>query len=131
MFGAEEFKGMKPTAYFITVGRGGIHDEVALADALSAGELAGAGLDVWVQGPPPLDHPLLKFDNVLASPHTAAITHENARRASAGAALQLQQIFRGEYPPRCVNPVVWPDFRKRFETILGREHRSVGERSQP
>jgi D-3-phosphoglycerate dehydrogenase len=129
MFSAVEFKRMKPSAYFITVGRGGIHDEAALADALSAGELAGAGLDVWLQEPPPIDHPLLKFDNVLASPHTAAITHESARNASAGAAHQLRQIFRGEHPLRCVNPVVWPDFTKRYETILGRGHPSVGERS--
>ncbi len=119
MFGAAEFEQMKESAYFVTIGRGGIHDEDALADALGAGELAGAGLDVWMQEPPPIDHPLLKFDNVLATPHIAAVTDESARTSLTGAAQQWRQIFRGEFPPRCINPVVWPKFAERFEAILG------------
>ncbi len=67
---------MKPTAYFINTARGGIHDEVALAEALENGKLAGAGLDVWENEPPDLAHPLLAMDNVIASPHTAGVTHE-------------------------------------------------------
>jgi D-3-phosphoglycerate dehydrogenase len=120
MFGQSEFARMKPGAYFITIGRGGIHDEDALADALRAGQLAGAGLDVWMQKPPPIDHPLLKFDNVLASPHIAALTHQSAQKAMRGAANQWRQILNGEFPPRCVNPKVWPKFTERFETIMGR-----------
>jgi D-3-phosphoglycerate dehydrogenase len=111
---------MKPSAYFITIGRGGIHDEDALARALSAGEVAGAGLDVWMQEPPPHDHPLLGFENVLASPHIAALTHESAQKAMTGAAAQWRQILNGEFPPRCVNPTVWPQYAKRFEAIMGR-----------
>ncbi len=119
MFGMAEFQRMKPNAYFITIGRGGIHDEDALAQALEAGELAGAGLDVWMQEPPPVDHPLLKFENVLASPHIAAVTDESARKAMTGAAEQWRQIFKGEFPPRCVNPAVWPKFAERFESVMG------------
>jgi len=120
MFGAAEFARMKPSAYFITIGRGGIHDEDALARALQAGQLAGAGLDVWRQEPPPIDHPLLAFDNVLASPHIAALTQQSAQKAMKGAAIQWRQILNGEFPPRCVNPNVWPKFAERFEAIMGR-----------
>lgn len=50
---------MQPHAYFITTARGGIHDEAALAEALAAKRVAGAGLDVWEDEPTPSDHPLL------------------------------------------------------------------------
>jgi len=120
MFGAEAFARMKPTAYFITIGRGGIHDEAALAGALSEGQLAGAGLDVWIEEPPPLDHPLLKFDNVFASPHIAAITPESALKAMTEAGHQWRLILSGRRPPRLANPDAWPAFRERYERIMGR-----------
>src|ERR1700727_3029523 len=74
MIGAREFELMQRHAYFITTARGFIHDEVALAEALRNKLIAGAGLDVWAKEPPPPDHPLLQFDNVLASPQTAGVT---------------------------------------------------------
>lgn len=120
MFGREAFAKMKPTAYFITIGRGGIHDEAALAEALEAGELAGAGLDVWIEEPPPLDHPLLKFDNVFASPHIAAITPESALKSMTAAAEQWRTILAGGRPPRLANPEAWPAYRERYERIMGR-----------
>ncbi len=119
MFGAAEFARMKPSAYFVTIGRGGIHDEDALARALEAGQLAGAGLDVWMQEPPPIDHPLLKFENVLASPHIAAVTEESAQKAMTGAAAQWREILSGKVPTRFVNPTVWPKYAERFEAIMG------------
>src|SRR6185295_470931 len=66
MIGAREFALMQPHAFFITTARGFIHDEAALEDALRHRRIAGAGLDVWAKEPPPPDHPLLQFDNVLA-----------------------------------------------------------------
>lgn len=119
MFNQAEFKAMKPTAYFVTIGRGGIHNEDALARALKEGELAGAGLDVWNQEPPPINHPLLKFENVLASPHIAAVTEESAQKAMTGAAEQWRAILAGKYPSRCKNPEVWPHYKKRFKAIMG------------
>ncbi|NKB58485.1 MAG: 3-phosphoglycerate dehydrogenase [Alphaproteobacteria bacterium] len=119
MFSTEAFARMKPTAYFVTIGRGGIHDEDALAKALTANELAGAGLDVWIEEPPPLGHPLLEFDNVLASPHIAAITPESALKGMTAAGEQWRTIFSGGKPPRLVNTEAWPAYRERFERIMG------------
>ena len=76
MIGARQFALMQPHAFFITTARGFIHDEAALFDALRDKRIAGAGLDVWDKEPPPPEHPLLQFDNVLASPHTAGVTKE-------------------------------------------------------
>ena len=120
LFGADAFARMKPSAYFVTIGRGGIHDEDALAKALTAGELAGAGLDVWIEEPPPLDHPLLKFDNVFASPHIAAITPESALKAMTAAAEQWRTVLSGGRPPRLANPEVWSAYKARYERIMGR-----------
>jgi D-3-phosphoglycerate dehydrogenase len=119
LFGAEAFARMKQAAYFVTIGRGGIHDEDALASALTANELAGAGLDVWMEEPPPLGHPLLDFDNVLASPHIAAITPESALKGMTAAAEQWQMILSGRRPPRLVNHEVWPVYAERFRRIMG------------
>ena len=119
MIGAREYALMKPSAYFITTARGGIHDEAALAEALGAKRLAGAGLDVWAKEPPSPDHPLLRFENVLASPHTAGVTHESRREMGRFAAEQMLDILDGKRPPRLVNPEVWPRYRERFEAILG------------
>src|SRR5438477_10166341 len=68
MIGAREFALMQPHAFFVTTARGFIHDEEALYDVLKEKRIAGAGLDVWDKEPPPPEHPLLQFDNVLARP---------------------------------------------------------------
>jgi D-3-phosphoglycerate dehydrogenase / 2-oxoglutarate reductase len=119
MIGAREYALMKPSAYFITTARGGIHDEAALAEALAAKRLAGAGLDVWAKEPPEPDHPLLRFENVLASPHTAGVTHESRHNMGRFAAEQMLDILDGKRPPRLINPEVWPRYRERFARILG------------
>src|SRR3981081_4534972 len=74
MIGAREFAAMQRHSYFITTARGFIHDEAALVEALRNRLIAGAGLDVWANEPPPPDHPLLQLDNVLASPPPAGAT---------------------------------------------------------
>jgi D-3-phosphoglycerate dehydrogenase len=120
MMGAEQFAQMKPEAYFITTARGGIHDETALYEALIAGRIAGAGLDVWDSEPPALDHPLLQLDNVIVSPHTAGVTHEARRQVAIDGAEQWRTIARGEYPPRLLNPEVWPQYVMHYREIMGR-----------
>jgi D-3-phosphoglycerate dehydrogenase len=119
MIGAREFGLMQPHAYFITTARGFIHDERALADALRSKAIAGAGVDVWDKEPPPADHPLLAFDNVIASPHTAGVTREARANMGKIAAEQLIMALDGKRPPRMVNPQVWPLYAKRFEETFG------------
>jgi D-3-phosphoglycerate dehydrogenase / 2-oxoglutarate reductase len=119
MIDAAAFARMKRGAIFISTARGGIHDEAALVQALQSGHLAGAGLDVWDQEPPPLDHPLLAMDNVYATFHTAGVTHEARRNVAAIAADQIVGVLAGERPPRLVNPEVWPAYEQRRARILG------------
>jgi phosphoglycerate dehydrogenase-like enzyme len=89
---------MKPTAYFVNVGRGGSVDEAALAEALAARRIAGAAIDVFAEEPPPAGHPFYDLDNVIVSPHVsgflpsyddrcAELFAENLRRYLAGAPL--------------------------------------------
>ncbi len=73
MLGAKEFALMKPTAYLINVSRGGVVDEAALCDALKSKVIAGAGLDVFEKEPLPKESPLTTLDNVICTPHSAAI----------------------------------------------------------
>jgi D-3-phosphoglycerate dehydrogenase / 2-oxoglutarate reductase len=119
MVGAREYALMQPHAYFITTARGGIHDEAALAVALTEGRIAGAGLDVWEDEPPPSEHPLLHFDNVLVSPHTAGITRQSRYNIAKIAAEQMIDILDGKRPPRLLNPEVWPAYQDRFHRVLG------------
>jgi D-3-phosphoglycerate dehydrogenase len=119
MIGAREFARMQPHAYFITTARGFIHDEAALVEALRNKLIAGAGLDVWAKEPPPTDHPLLQFDNVLASPHTAGVTKEARENMGRIAAEQILDALDGKRPPRIVNSEVWPDYAKRFQRAFG------------
>jgi D-3-phosphoglycerate dehydrogenase len=119
MIGAEQFALMRPTAFFITTSRGFIHDEEALAEALRSKQLAGAGLDVWGKEPPPTDHPLLQFDNVLVTPHMAGVTREARINMGRIAALQLIDALDGKRPLRIVNPQVWPAYARRFEEAFG------------
>jgi D-3-phosphoglycerate dehydrogenase len=119
MIGAKQFALMQKHAYFVTTARGFIHDERALAEALRSKTIAGAGLDVFDKEPPPPDHPLLQFDNVLVSPHTAGVTHEARQNMGKIAAEQVLGAFDGKRPPRIINPEVWPDYAKRFEKAFG------------
>jgi D-3-phosphoglycerate dehydrogenase / 2-oxoglutarate reductase len=119
MIGAREFALMQKHAYFITTARGFIHDEDALVEALREKRIAGAGLDVWSKEPPPPEHPLLQFDNVLASPHTAGVTTEARENMGRIAAEQMLDALDGKRPPRIINPEVWPDYVRRFETTFG------------
>lgn len=80
---------MKKGARVINCARGGIINEEALAEALKSGHLAGAALDVFVQEPPPADHPLLKLANVVVTPHLGASTHE----AQLSVALEAAQLL--------------------------------------
>ena len=119
MMSTEQFAKMRKGAIFVTTARGFIHDEDALAAALKSGHLAAAGMDVWEDEPPPSTHPLMKFDNVVVSPHTAGGTGEARENMSRFAAEQVLEILDGKKPPRLINPEVWPAYRERFARIMG------------
>lgn len=119
MVGEDALALMQPHAYLISTARGGIHDEQAVERALRAGRLRGAGLDVWDDEPPPLDHPLLALDTVIASPHTAGVTEESRRNMSLICAEQWLAIWRGERPERLLNPDAWPHYQVRYTERFG------------
>lgn len=87
---------MKPTAYLIVVSRGGIVEEDALAAALQAGRLAGAGLDVTEVEPLPADSPLWDAPNLLITPHTAGDSTEKEQRCVEILRENLRRYARGE-----------------------------------
>jgi D-3-phosphoglycerate dehydrogenase len=96
MFNAARLQRMKPTAYLINTARGGIIDEPALYDALSSGKLAGAGLDVFEQEPPPLGHSLFALPNVIMAPHVAGVTREAVDRMSEQTARNILSALDGQ-----------------------------------
>jgi D-3-phosphoglycerate dehydrogenase len=96
MFNAARLKRMKPTAYLINTARGGIVEEAALYDALKSGKLAGAGLDVFEQEPPPLGHSLFELPNVIIAPHVAGVTREAVDRMSEQTARNILSVLDGE-----------------------------------
>ncbi len=120
MIDAAAFARMPDGAIFVTTARGGIHDEKALYAELASGRLGGAGLDVWDREPPPLDHPLFTLANVVATFHTAGVTHECRRNMASIAAEQILGLLRGEKPPRLINPSVWPRFLARQAELFER-----------
>lgn len=121
MIDDDAFELMKPGAIFIMTARGGICDEAALERALLSGKVAGAGVDVWWKEPPPSDHPLLKLDNLIATGHLAGGTREARSNLARIAAEQMIALLNGGYPPRILNPEVWPAYTERFKRILGTE----------
>ncbi len=89
---------MKPTAILINTSRGSVVDESALVMALRGGRLAGAGLDVLESEPPSTDNPLFALDNVLITPHSAALTQECEMKVAVEAARAVVDFFQGKQP---------------------------------
>ncbi len=101
--GKAEFEMMQPTAYLINTARGEIVNEKELVQALKAGEIAGAGLDVYEQEPPQKNNPLFDLENVIVTPHNAAHTKEAAKRMALHAAMGVHEVLSGEQPSWPVN----------------------------
>jgi D-3-phosphoglycerate dehydrogenase len=103
LFNADRFKRMKPTAYLINTARGPIVDEVALARALDAGQLAGAALDVMTEEPP-TNSPLLGRENVILTPHTSFYSEESLVELQTKAADEVARVLTRQAPRNPVNP---------------------------
>ena len=107
LIGAEEFALMRPESIFINISRGKVVDEMAMIEALSAGQIRAAGLDVFEREPLNQDSPLLQLNNVVATPHIGSATHETREAMARCAVDNLLAALVGERPVNLVNPEVW------------------------
>jgi glyoxylate reductase len=106
LIGAAELALMKPTAYLVNVARGPVVDEPALVDALRAGRIAGAGLDVFEEEPKV--HPgLLELENLALTPHIGSASRATRLRMATRAAENCVAALQGQRPPNLVNPEAW------------------------
>src|SRR5216684_3473055 len=103
MLGAAEIAKMKDGVIALNIARGGLYDEKALTDALASGKVSGAAIDVYVQEPPPKDHPFLKLNNVILSPHIGANTIEAQDRVAVQTAEMVVDALRGSIFVSAVN----------------------------
>ena len=102
LIGAEALTKVKPTVHIINAARGGIVDEQALADAITEGRVAGAGIDVFAKEPC-TDSPLFAFENVVVTPHLGASTDEAQEKAGVSVAKSVRLALSGELVPDAVN----------------------------
>ncbi|HYI21175.1 MAG TPA: phosphoglycerate dehydrogenase [Candidatus Limnocylindrales bacterium] len=109
MIGAAELARMKPTALLVNVARGGVVDEAALAEALAAGRLGGAAVDVY-ENEPPRDSPLLTAPNTVLTPHLGASTEEAQTKVAVEVVMQILDVLAGRPARYVVNaPLVPPE----------------------
>ena len=104
MIGEDQLALMKPTAYLINTARGPLVDQVALAEALETGKIAGAALDVLESEPPAEDDPIFALPNVICFPHIGTATEETRRLMRELAVKNLLAVLGGEMPPTPINP---------------------------
>ena len=105
MISTREFGLMKPSAYIINTARGPVIDEKAMVAALEAGEIAGAGLDVF-EHEPDVEPPLLKMKNVVLAPHLGSAAHDVREGMAHRVADNIIALIEGRTPPTCANPEV-------------------------
>lgn len=98
---------MAPHAILVNCSRGGIVNEAALADALKAGQIAGAGIDVFEAEPPSPDNPLFALPNCLLSPHVAGVTEAGMRDMALNVARIVDLVSRSERPDTLLNPEIF------------------------
>ena len=98
IIGARRLGLMKPTAFLVNVARGELIDEAALAEALTAGRIGGAGLDVFGQEPPDMSSPIFKLPNLIATSHIAGVTDGTSRKRAQAAAENVNRIAAGLEP---------------------------------
>jgi D-3-phosphoglycerate dehydrogenase / 2-oxoglutarate reductase len=107
LIGAKFFQRTKPTAILINTSRGPVVDEQALYQALQDKRLAGAALDVWEQEPVAADHPLLKLDSVIATPHAAYFSTPAVAQVPRRCGEEVARVLTGQRPLNVVNPELY------------------------
>jgi phosphoglycerate dehydrogenase-like enzyme len=130
LIGAQQLALLKPSAYFINVGRGELVDQPALASVLQSRRIAGAGLDVFQVEPLPTGDPLLGLDNVLLTPHWSASTSDVWRATGRAMAEGMLRAARGLLPENIVNPEVLgrEDFREKLARFAANASHPHGDR---
>ncbi|MCZ7566764.1 MAG: C-terminal binding protein [Burkholderiales bacterium] len=103
LLGRRELALMKPTAVLVNTARGALVDEAALVEALRAGRILGAGLDVYEHEPPRPGHRLFELDNVVLSDHTGWYSEESVAELQTKAAEEVARVLRGEAPRHWLN----------------------------
>jgi D-3-phosphoglycerate dehydrogenase len=103
MLGREAFARIKPGALVVNASRGGIVDEDALLDALNSGRVAGAALDVFDEEPPPADHPLIRHERVICTPHLGASTEQAQVNVAVAVAEQVRDFLCHDLIGNAVN----------------------------
>ncbi len=106
LVGESFFKAMKPTAFVINTCRGPVIDEAAMIRALDAGEIAGAGLDVFEEEPTSPNNPLFNMDNVIVTPHSAGTSDRSRVASQVQIGQETARLLRGTFPMSVVNPEV-------------------------
>jgi D-3-phosphoglycerate dehydrogenase len=104
MFGTEEFKMMKPEAFFINTSRGEVVKEDEMVESLKNGIIKGAGLDVYTKEPLDPNSPLFDLDNVIMTPHYAAFSTDSLVRTGVQVAESIIAVSRGEKPKLSLPP---------------------------
>jgi D-3-phosphoglycerate dehydrogenase len=99
LLGEAELARLRPGAILVNTARGGVVEEAALARALASGRVAAAGIDVFDAEPPPAHHPLLAFDQVIASPHIAGLTAQAAERMAVASVRNALDYLEGRLDP--------------------------------
>jgi len=105
------FELMKQGVFLVNTSRGEVIDEIALADALADGRVAGAGLDVLAQDPPAENHPLLAYGNVIVTAHTAGRGVDASRDLRRRSVESVVAVIEGRCPESMLNPEVWPNLQ--------------------
>jgi D-3-phosphoglycerate dehydrogenase len=119
LLGREAFEKVRPGVLLVNAARGGIVDEEALAEALESGKVGGAALDVFAEEPPPADHPLLRMDNVICTPHLGASTGQAQLNVSITAAEQVRDYLLEGAVRNAVNvPSISPELLEQVRPYL-------------
>ena len=121
LIGRREFGLMKRGVFVVNTSRGSVLDEPALLEAMAAGIVAGAGLDVFADEPLPAESPLLHDERIIVTPHAAFFSEESIVHMQAGACEQVVAVFAGQRPPysAVLSGIAWDAADQRWETESG------------
>ncbi|MBD3194252.1 MAG: hypothetical protein GF317_04300 [Candidatus Lokiarchaeota archaeon] len=115
LVGKKQFELMKPTAFFINLGRASVTDEYALFDILKEGKIAGAALDVFNMEPVDQDNEFLELENVIVTPHLGGDTYETNHKHGMMMVNGIKSILNHKIPDNIMNPEVLPGFVPEHE----------------